>query len=243
MEIKFGKWAPVIGQISPEDYDKVMKYSWWPMRLKDHTYLRTIDPETGKQIFLHRYIMDVLDDKSVVIDHKDGDGTNNQRENLRICSFAQNMRNLKIKGSGKSKYKGVTKVANGWQARIHGENLGWWLDEITAAEAYNKRALEIDPEYFSLNIIDGYTEGKEPEIKKREKSSSLYRGVIFNKLLGKFVARITVDRVLYLLGNFETQEEAAWHYNKYIVDNGLTRLQNILPEGYTPNFPLDRGCL
>ena len=55
---------------------------------------------------MHRMIMDAKDDDEV--DHVDGNGLNNQRVNLRICSHAQNMQNrAKHKNGGTSQYKGV----------------------------------------------------------------------------------------------------------------------------------------
>ena len=53
---------------------------------------------------MHRYIMKPTNE--LVVDHRDCDGLNNQRSNLRVCSVAQNAMNQRKKASA-SKYKGV----------------------------------------------------------------------------------------------------------------------------------------
>ena len=48
---------------------------------------------------MHRIIMNCPDGK--FIDHKDGNGLNNQKENLRICTKQQNSGNSKIPKTNK----------------------------------------------------------------------------------------------------------------------------------------------
>lgn len=62
----------------------------------------------GKEIRMHRLIMDVLDDKTVVVDHKNPNTRyDNRRQNLRITTQANNTRNRTI---GKSNTSGVLGV-------------------------------------------------------------------------------------------------------------------------------------
>lgn len=72
-----------------------------------------------RKVFLHRFILGI-DDKSLQIDHADRDGLNNQRNNLRVCTVAENAMNRKTRGDSKYGFKGVTFISgnNKWQARI-----------------------------------------------------------------------------------------------------------------------------
>jgi hypothetical protein len=90
------------------------------------------------------------------VDHIDGDGLNNQRFNLRICTKEQNRCNRKPNGD--KKYIGVCGLNNGkFIAHIrHNKklyHLGVFKTESDAAKAYNKAAIKYHREFANLNII------------------------------------------------------------------------------------------
>ncbi|MBL0233220.1 MAG: HNH endonuclease [Chitinophagaceae bacterium] len=104
----------------------------------------------NKKIYLHRYIMDCPD--GFCIDHINGDSLDNRKENLRICSFRENSRNLI-----KDVFKGVTKTKNGkYQAQITYNNnhvtLGVFSSESEAARVYDIAAALLFKEYAALNF-------------------------------------------------------------------------------------------
>jgi hypothetical protein len=104
--------------------------------------------ENGKQIckqyLIHNIIMNTP--SNMVTDHIDGNGLNNTKSNLRICTHRQNLHNIKRKGT--SKYPGVSwyKNSNKWRAtiRINGKvkHLGLFTDEREAAKSYEKALRE-----------------------------------------------------------------------------------------------------
>ena len=103
---------------------------------------------------MHRLIMDAQERQE--IDHADGNGLNNQKDNLRFCTHSQNHMNRKpTKGS--SKYKGVSwhKAAKKWNARItlnkKTVSIGYFDSEIIAAKAYDEKAIELFGEFAKLN--------------------------------------------------------------------------------------------
>lgn len=90
-----------LAQVSDEDYDRVAQYKWYVNRDKprrDGTcrwyVARNIRRADGRQTrqYLSRFILGVAD-PGVEVDHIDGNGENNQRENLRAVSKSVNQRN------------------------------------------------------------------------------------------------------------------------------------------------------
>lgn len=92
------------------------------------------------------------------VDHVNGDGLNNQKGNLRGSDHARNAHNQRAAVGGSSRYKGVSwdKQAGKWRVsmRIGGKlrNLGGYDDEVEAAKAYDRRALEERGEHARLNF-------------------------------------------------------------------------------------------
>ena len=118
---------------------------------------------------MHRLIMD--EPKGLIVDHRDHNGLNNRRSNLRLCTNAQNQYNrLPLKG-GTSRHKGVCwcKSHNKFNAYIYQRSkryhLGWFVNEDDAARAYDKKARELFGEYAYLNFPDCHSrEGGNPEV-------------------------------------------------------------------------------
>jgi len=119
-------------------------------------------------VIMHRMIMDAPE--GVEVDHIDGNGLNNQRSNLRLCSSSENKWNgCKRNWNGKStlsKYKGVTSIRykkkDGtvrirWVAQIRHNwkpiYIGMYDTEEEAAEAYNEKAVELFNEFAKLNEL------------------------------------------------------------------------------------------
>jgi hypothetical protein len=98
------------------------------------------------------------------VDHVNGNGLDCRRENLRICSNAENRRNMRIE-RGVSRFKGVARCLGNktriWEAYIWHENrkigLGAYRTEEEAARAYNAAALQYHGEFACLNEIPGLT--------------------------------------------------------------------------------------
>jgi hypothetical protein len=91
------------------------------------------------------------------IDHINGDGLDNRRENLRICNHQQNSGNQGPRG-GSSRFKGVCWHKNHriWAAFIgidfKQKHLGHFHTEEEAARAYDVAALEHFGEFAKLNF-------------------------------------------------------------------------------------------
>lgn len=151
-----------IALVDDEDYILVSGISWQP-NYGPHTYYargmlsRTLNNGKQKAISMHRLIMDAKPGQQV--DHINGNGWDNRRENLRFATNRQNQGNQRIRKFSSS-YKGVClhKRTNRWYANIKlsgkTKYLGSYASEEAAAKAYNKAAKEFFGEFAKLNSID-----------------------------------------------------------------------------------------
>ena len=147
--------------VDDEDLERLSQHKWYARRDRNTFYAgrhTPRNPETGKRhmILMHREVIGAQLGEEV--DHVNGDGTDNRRANLRICNKAQNQMNRQKQCETSSKFKGVGwhKQHARWQARIMHKgqhiHLGYSLDEIEAAEAYDDKAREMFGQYARLNF-------------------------------------------------------------------------------------------
>lgn len=91
----------------------------------------------------------------MVIDHKDGDITNNSRDNLRVITQAMNCKNQKMRKNNTSGYTGISyhKASGRYIVRctINGER-------INRSHETLEGAVEIKKELDKEALLDGYTE-------------------------------------------------------------------------------------
>jgi hypothetical protein len=144
--------------VDDQDYAACLRFSWYP---HDKGYARAYvggGRRSPQYIYLHQFIGGRMGLTSQV-DHKDRNGLNCQRDNLRPATDTQNRANSKILASNTSGYKGVSwhKRAGKWAAAIQFKgkkyHLGLFHLAAEAAEAYNAAAVKFFGEYASLNEI------------------------------------------------------------------------------------------
>lgn len=140
----------------------VMAHRWHISRPNGKPYVAT--KIMGKRVTLHRMLLP----NAKEIDHANGDGLDNRRENLRACTHAQNQQNRSKFKNNRSGYCGVyfdgytrNKRKNNprikpWVAQIvaYGKRhrLGYFKKPEEAAEAYDRAALLYHGEFARLNF-------------------------------------------------------------------------------------------
>lgn len=147
-----------VALVDDEDYEYLNQFKWLPNFTRGYYYAYRLNKTENKKIgiMMHRFIMNCPPDK--VIDHINGNGLDNRKENLRICTHSQNMCNRRKHKSLSSIYLGVSwnNSNSKWLARIKNIKqiyLGCYNTEEEAALVYNQKAIEIHGEYARLNQI------------------------------------------------------------------------------------------
>jgi len=140
--------------VDAEDYDQLAQHKWYAGGNNGLYYARR--EANGKAILMHREILNVP--AGLICDHKNHNGLDNRKSNLRICTYAQNLQNNRPRATGTSRYKGVSwnKDIRKWRAMIchHGRvlHIGYYDYEADAAIAYDDMAIELFGEFACLNF-------------------------------------------------------------------------------------------
>ena len=147
--------------VDDADAQWLSRFRWHAVRIYKTYYAATTDPAARKRIYLHRAIM--RPSEGLEVDHINGNGLDNRRENLRICSHRDNLCNQRRQEGRDSLYRGVTldkraiKQVHPWLAQIkaHGQhyNLGRFATQESAALAYNNAARRFHGEFAQLNEV------------------------------------------------------------------------------------------
>jgi hypothetical protein len=144
-----------VAVVDSTDFERVSGHRWTLMvgRAGRASYAVTwID---GRTVGMHRIIAG--DPNGLDVDHRDGDGLNNRRANLRPATRSQNAANSGSR-SGTSQYKGVcwSTRRGRWIAQIRRGGRKTWIgyfdDEESAARAYDAAARAEWGEFAWLNF-------------------------------------------------------------------------------------------
>ena len=139
--------------IDADDVFLVDKWNWYASIQGNTVYASRSFMHNGSRVYLsmHRAIMKTKE--NLHVDHKDGNGLNNRKSNLRLASRSQNMRNMKIRKDNASGSKGVSchKQREKWAAYINvngkRKNLGLHETVEKASAAYKAASLKFHGDF------------------------------------------------------------------------------------------------
>lgn len=125
--------------VDSEDLDRCLQYKWRIQKRRHTDYARTRSKE-NKNLLLHRLVTGY--EGNLDIDHINGNGLDNRKENLRICSRSRNMLNQR------KRTVGIYKVPSGrYRVRITYNfktiNIGTYDTIEEALEARKAKELEL----------------------------------------------------------------------------------------------------
>jgi hypothetical protein len=140
--------------VDEADYERVVIAGNWyaqPHRLTAYAARNVPVGNDRKTLMLHRFITGWP-----LVDHRNGDGLDNRRENLRPATNAQNGANQRASSRNTSGYKGVIRHRHRWAAQIVPGGRRFWLGTFdtpeAAARAYDAAALDHFGDFARLNF-------------------------------------------------------------------------------------------
>jgi len=142
--------------VDDEDFEWLRKLKWFYFETDSgNCYAKTsiyISKSKSEHPYMHRMIMKA--NKGQQIDHRNRNGLDNQRLNLRFCNYSLNHANAKKRLNTSSNYKGVCwdKARQRWMLQVGSKHYGRFDDEIEAAKAYDTKAIELYGEFARTNF-------------------------------------------------------------------------------------------
>ena len=144
--------------VDKEDIELLSQYNWSIRNhpKKDLKYARHVYKENGKQktLYMHQLLMGTKG-TDLFVDHINHNGLDNRKENLRVCSNEDNLKNQRKKRNSRCKWKGLTvRNRNGrtyYEVKVEGKYVGSSECQDTAAMIYNMAAIDKYGEFASLN--------------------------------------------------------------------------------------------
>jgi hypothetical protein len=143
-EVFYSKSTPCIMKvgdydvlIDAEDAYKIQKMGPWRVsNCRGKLYVRNYKIVAGRQVqtMMHRIISNALEGAEV--DHINGNTLDNRKENLRLCTHSENIKNQKLRSNNKSGYKGVYFCKNNqkWRSSIRVNGKKFYLGSFNNPE-------------------------------------------------------------------------------------------------------------
>lgn len=132
-------------KVDREDYSVIRDYCWC---INPNGYLVAWDSQTKKLIYLHRLLTKPA--PGLVVDHINGDRTDNRRINLRMCSQQNNSRNRNLSSNSSTGVCGIRYYPEMdlWGAYIFVDGKQIYLGSYQNKEDAVNARMEAEDNYF-----------------------------------------------------------------------------------------------
>lgn len=144
--------------VDDADFDDLAQFKWYARRDRATWYAlrKTYQGKKQTTVLMHALIAGGL------ADHRNGNGLDNRRENLRRCTRQQNAANTQVSARSRSGFKGVSFVVPRrkrqvtYQAAMRNKYLGTFERVHDAARAYDRAAVEKYGEFACVNFPEDF---------------------------------------------------------------------------------------
>lgn len=148
-----------VALVSDEDYERVAEKKWTAARNKYTWYAMHYYRDHGgkvRAIYMHRFILNAP--PTIRVDHRNRNGLDNRRCNIRLATAIQNGHNRRKDSSSKQQFKGVIERGGRHYVRLKvGERVqsfGGYPDAEAAARVYDAIATRLRGEFALTNFPD-----------------------------------------------------------------------------------------
>lgn len=144
-----------VALVDDEDYEQLMCHKWHAREERQTWYAYTT-ASGGVRLAMHNCL--VVCEENETVDHRDRDGLNNQKHNLRPATLQQQACNtIKLQGEGGSGYRGVAPERYGKHTvriTVNRQRLyiGTYSSAEEAARAYDEKAIQLHGAFAILNF-------------------------------------------------------------------------------------------
>lgn len=200
-----------VALVDDDDFDMLNSFVWYCATRKDGKSKTKYAIRTSKNytIAMHRQILDLKQFDKIQTDHIDRNGLNNQRNNLRLATVAQNVCNVAVTKRNKLGLKGISLVKGLFKVMLshkrHNRLLGYFDTLDAAIACYDWAAKKYHGEFAYVN---GTAQEYDPNTRRsRARRSKGYR---FIKSTNRWHAYTLIkDKVGQKhIGSFKTETEA-----------------------------------
>ena len=217
-----GKDSTLTALVDPEDAHLVADKRWYlsngyAVNVLHRAGTTRKDKSRSINTAMHRLVLGHPPNRSLVVDHINGDRLDNRKRNLRWVTVRENNHNLRVHREGYRSvqnpfgYMGVSrgKGCSTWQVRVGTRGYGHWATPELAAQVYDLVVRTLRPNQRALNFpkdllpLDFSVPALNAPVRRAEYRSDVV-GVSWFKPRSKW--RVIVKK--RVLGYFDTKAEA-----------------------------------
>lgn len=148
----------LVARVDKTDFEAVRCFPWFAVKQGNiwYAHANVTDCQGHRILKMHRMVAGAL--RGQAVDHRNGDGLDNTKGNLRLATKSQNAANGAKHKDGKSKFKGVSfdKQTGKWRAQLFAQgkrvNIGRFVLEEDAARAYDGAAKQAFGDFSRTNF-------------------------------------------------------------------------------------------
>jgi hypothetical protein len=150
--------------VDDADFEWLSQWKWTALerKYKGSGLYYAYRKKNKRPCYMHREILGLEYGDVSLVDHRDFNGLNNTRANIRTATPSQNAANTKPRPNRPHKYTGIVQLVTGkWGAQITREGTFRWLGvfktQEEAAKAYDNARKAYFGEFAKLNFPDQKT--------------------------------------------------------------------------------------